>query len=72
MATCKSCGANIEWHKSPLGKWIPHDLNGTCHFDTCPQSKQWRGMSARGPTIPYDRIGVHPEQKQIGEFENDI
>ena len=45
MSNCKSCGAEIVWEKSNNGKNIPMNKNGSCHFDTCPQAKNWRGRS---------------------------
>jgi len=68
MTTCKSCGANIEWHRSPLGRWVPYDLNGNCHFDTCPQAKKWRGKGSENNPVDYSRIGVKPTQKLMDEF----
>jgi len=26
MATCKACGAKIEWLMNDKGKWVPYDL----------------------------------------------
>jgi hypothetical protein len=36
MATCRACGAIIEWRKTARGHWRPYDLDGTVHFATCP------------------------------------
>jgi hypothetical protein len=39
---CRSCGAPVEWRKTPAGKWCPYDAGtDTSHFQTCPQAKAW-------------------------------
>ena len=68
MANCKSCGVNIEWRQSESGQWIPYDLNGTCHFETCPQAKKWRDYRRANETIPYDRLGIKKNQTLLKEF----
>src|SRR4051812_14332506 len=36
LATCRQCGAAIEWAKSPKGKSIPLNPKSTViHFDSC-------------------------------------
>lgn len=42
MSNCRSCGEKIKWVESPNGKHIPYNLNGICHFETCPQAPKWR------------------------------
>lgn len=31
--------------RTEAGKWMPHNLDGTSHFTTCPDADQWRGSS---------------------------
>jgi hypothetical protein len=40
---CRSCGAAVEWWKTPRGKMMPFD-HGTAisHFSTCPNADQHR------------------------------
>ena len=61
MSECRSCGDEIVWMVTPNGKKIPVDAETvsdreaevfdretmTTHFQTCPQSKQWRGKGDR-------------------------
>jgi len=59
MPTCKSCGAEIEWQKSANDKWIPHDLNGQCHFDTCPDAKKFRKTHHKGSVVDFkEKISI--------------
>ena len=40
---CRSCGEEIAWYETPMGKLMP--LNeGTLepHFATCPDANKWR------------------------------
>ena len=46
MKNCRSCGAEITWETID-GKWHPYNLNGTSHFDTCPQANSWRKQSRK-------------------------
>jgi hypothetical protein len=40
---CRSCGEPIIWKPYPTtGKMHPFNLDGTSHFSTCPQAKNWR------------------------------
>ena len=71
MATCKHCGCNIEWCKSRFDGWVPFDLNGRCHLDTCPKQKRFKGRVMVDEIKDYTRIGVHPNQKQITDMEGD-
>lgn len=55
MATCKGCGREITWEKTPSGKAHPFDAKPTLvkladgtvrtgfvsHFATCPQAEQF-------------------------------
>ena len=44
---CRSCGAPVEWRKTPTGKWCPYDAGTeTSHFQTCPDAKRWSRPSA--------------------------
>jgi len=39
---CRSCGAPVIWGTYPSGKRAPFDPDGTNHFATCPQRREWR------------------------------
>lgn len=52
---CKSCNAPISWGKTDGGKNHPYNLNGTSHFETCPNAKQHRKS-------PYQPQQVQPQQ----------
>lgn len=41
-ARCRSCSALICWVRTPHGKRMPIDPDGTSHFATCPQADAWR------------------------------
>ena len=47
-ATCRGCGADIEWWSSPKGSKIPMDpmdkgtSEATSHFATCPDRDRFR------------------------------
>ena len=45
---CKSCGAEIEWMRTPAGKLMPVSVaTGLSHFQDCPQAKDW--SKSNGP-----------------------
>lgn len=39
---CRGCRARIWWVKTPAGKAMPVDSDGTPHWATCPQAKQFK------------------------------
>lgn len=39
---CRSCNAEITWGETSNGKRAPFDPDGTNHFATCPQRRDWR------------------------------
>lgn len=39
---CKGCGAAIAWVKTPAGKSMPVDADGTPHWGTCPKAKDFK------------------------------
>ena len=41
MASCRSCGAPVEFKLTKNGKLCPFNPDGTSHFSSCPQAKQW-------------------------------
>jgi hypothetical protein len=41
-AACKGCGAAIAWVKTPAGRAMPVDADGTPHWATCPQAPQFK------------------------------
>ena len=59
ISRCRSCGAEIVWMKTDLGKNIPVDADDvvdpeatvfdpdtmTSHFATCPDANKWRKKS---------------------------
>lgn len=49
--TCRGCGAEIAWYRTPKGKAIPLD-EGTLipHWGTCPNADDFRGPKPKaGP-----------------------
>ena len=54
MATCKDCNTTIEWSKRGE-KWVPMDLSGSCHFDTCP-ARQRAKQKYENSAIDYDEM----------------
>lgn len=46
-AKCKGCAATIYWVKTPAGKNMPVDADGTPHWSSCPKAKDFkRGAKA--------------------------
>ncbi len=43
MPNCRSCDAEIIWEETDKGGWHPKNLDGTSHFETCPNADQHRG-----------------------------
>ena len=39
---CRSCGAEVEWKRTEKGRWTPANPDGTPHWATCPNAKDWR------------------------------
>jgi hypothetical protein len=39
---CRGCGAKVIWIVTKAGRNMPVDSDGTSHFATCPQAKQFR------------------------------
>lgn len=42
---CRSCKAPIFWVRTAGGKPMPVNPDGTTHFATCPEGKEWSGSS---------------------------
>ena len=40
--TCRSCQAEIRWVRTAAGKYMPLNADGTPHWATCPQAKEWK------------------------------
>lgn len=47
MGTCKGCQQSIWWIKTPKGRAMPCDADGTSHFATCPNADQFRNRGTR-------------------------
>lgn len=45
-STCRGCEATIYWIRTPAGKQMPVDPDGTPHFATCPQAYQFSRKSS--------------------------
>ena len=41
-ATCKSCRSAIYWVKTENGKNMPINTDGTPHWATCPNAREFR------------------------------
>lgn len=41
QARCRSCSAEVMWCITPAGRRAPVDRDGTSHFATCPQGREW-------------------------------
>ena len=39
---CRGCGADIFWVRHLNDKMTPYDADGTNHFATCPQAKDFK------------------------------
>lgn len=39
---CKSCGKTIHFVKTPAGKWMPIEWDGTPHWIGCPGREQFK------------------------------
>jgi hypothetical protein len=53
MPVCRSCGSEIVWGETSTGKTAPFDPDGTNHFVTCPDRRQWRKQ--HGSDLPPDQ-----------------
>lgn len=42
VGTCRTCGAQVAWCRTPAGKPAPVNPDGVSHFATCPQADQHR------------------------------
>ena len=38
---CRGCNAQIRWIKTPKGKTMPQNLDGSPHWSTCPNAKDF-------------------------------
>ena len=45
-STCKGCGAQIYWVRTPKGKNMPVDPDGTPHWSTCPKASAFKKAKA--------------------------
>jgi len=66
--TCRSCHAAIVWVKNQkTGKWSPMNRDGTSHFATCPQAKDWRRPAGKPITsVPVPRRKMDDEEVAEG------
>ena len=39
---CRGCGAGIFWYLTKKEKWMPTDPDGTPHWATCPNAKDFK------------------------------
>lgn len=46
MGTCRACGAQIAWYKTPKGKSIPLNQDLEPHWATCPKAQEFRKAQA--------------------------
>ncbi len=53
---CKGCGKTIHWVKTPAGKWMPVDWDGTPHWVGCPNRAQFKKP-------PVRRIDVEEQEE---------
>jgi hypothetical protein len=48
-SNCRGCGATVEWWITPHNKKMPMDVdshgNVLSHFSTCPNEKDFRGLT---------------------------
>ena len=44
MTLCRLCGQPIKFEMNENGKWVPYDLDGVNHFNTCPEIKRRREL----------------------------
>ena len=56
VSKCSRCGVMIRWEKTVNDKWIPMDMCGSCHFDTCPFAAEFRGKSNNPNYSPKGEI----------------
>lgn len=81
MARCKSCTAAIKWEIDYMGKYHPVNLDGSCHYLSCPNTKHYRKLkeATKKKDIDYTQLdkNTNPEafekkevkiQKDLGDF----
>jgi hypothetical protein len=39
---CQACGKNIYFVKTPTGKYMPIEWDGTAHWANCPERAQFK------------------------------
>jgi hypothetical protein len=49
-ATCRYCGAAIDWHRTPAGKWQPLELEPAANTTVGPERPGSVVVGARSPT----------------------
>ena len=67
MAQCQRCKQEIKWEKNDNDNWVPLNLDGVNHFETCPYSKEFRNKKVKG-NLDYDEIDKDPKQKGLEEY----
>ena len=69
---CLGCGEWIHWVQIN-GKWNPTNINGTSHFDTCPEANKFRGQHNQSRDYEQEEQEQIRQngQTQMGDFENE-
>ena len=68
MAQCKSCKATIQWVERN-NRWVPHDLDGRNHFETCPDADKFRKkQQSEDEACDYKELGNDKKQMKLNDF----
>ncbi len=65
MTKCKKCKASIIWERNSNDKWIPLNLDGSLHFDTCLYAKEFRNKHFNQNNF-HDYTKIRRENGQKG------
>lgn len=69
---CRSCNAAIEWRDTPAGKRAPFNLDGSSHFQTCPQSDQWKGQGRQPAAQQQPAVQAAPGAYESSDRSREI
>lgn len=67
MTQCNKCGESIAWLRG-TGGFIPTNMNGSSHFNTCIKRKRYKDTSIDYTSSMFEDIVMNKDQRRLGDY----